>query len=62
MHSREVIALLEAAGWRLRRVKGSHHIYGKEGFRPIVVPHPEKDLPIGTLRAIEKLSGVPLRR
>ena len=62
MHSREVIALLTAAGWQLRRIKGSHHIYGKEGCRPVVVPHPEKDLPIGTLKAIERHSGVRLRR
>jgi len=61
VHSREVIAILEAAGWRLRRIKGSHHVYGKEGCRPVVVPHPEKDLPLGTLKAIEKQSGVRLR-
>jgi len=61
MNSRQVISMLQAAGWQLRRVKGSHHVYGKEGRRPVVVPHPEKDLPIGTIKAIEKQSGVRLR-
>jgi len=61
MSSREVISKLEAAGWRLGRIKGSHHVYGKEGRRPVVVPHPEKDLPIGTVKAIEKQSGVQLQ-
>lgn len=34
----EVRRLLEREGWRLLRIKGSHHSFGKPGFRNIVVP------------------------
>ncbi|MGH7559398.1 MAG: type II toxin-antitoxin system HicA family toxin [Gemmatimonadales bacterium] len=61
MNSREIIAKLEAAGWKLLRVKGSHHVFGKQGSYPVVVPHPEKDVPIETIKRIEKLCGFPLR-
>jgi predicted RNA binding protein YcfA (HicA-like mRNA interferase family) len=59
--SREVIARLEADGWRLARVKGDHHQYRhpiKKGT--VTVPHPWKDIPIGTLRHIFKTAGLPL--
>lgn len=50
MGSREVIAVLKADGWKLDRVKGSHHVFvhdSKPGI--VVVPHPKKDLPTATL-------------
>jgi len=52
--------ILEKFGWTLARVKGSHYIYMKEGFKTIlVVPvHSNKDLPIGTLKAILKDAGL----
>lgn len=62
MSSREVIQRIEADGWRLARVKGSHHVYRhpeKPGL--VVVKHPAKDFPLGTLRSMEKQSGVALR-
>ncbi len=39
--------LLESRGWRLRRIRGSHHIYTKEGIAArISVPvHGNTDLP-----------------
>ena len=42
-------------------MKGSHH-HLKHPTKPgtVTVPHPEKDLPIGTLKSIEKQSGVKL--
>jgi predicted RNA binding protein YcfA (HicA-like mRNA interferase family) len=60
--SREIIRKLEAAGWRLVRTTGSHHHFRHDG-RPgtVTVPHPVKDMPPGTLRSIEKQSGVKLR-
>ncbi len=62
MNSREVIRRIEADGWVLVRVKGSHHVY-RHPTKPglVVVKHPAKDFPLGTLRSIEKQSGVPLR-
>jgi predicted RNA binding protein YcfA (HicA-like mRNA interferase family) len=62
MSSREVIRLLEDRGWVLDRVKGSHHHFihpTKPGT--VTVPHPRREIPIGTLRSIEKHSGVMLR-
>ena len=61
MDSREIIRRLEAHGWRLARVKGSHHHF-KHPTRPetVTVKHPAKDFPIGTLKSIERQSGVDL--
>ena len=62
MNSREVIKALKADGWTEVRVKGSHHYFKhpkKTGT--VTVPHPEKDFPIGTLKSIERQSGVKLR-
>jgi len=56
-----VIRRLTDAGWKLARVKGSHHHY-KHDSNPnlVTVPHPKKDIPLGTLRSIERASGVKL--
>jgi predicted RNA binding protein YcfA (HicA-like mRNA interferase family) len=59
MSSREVIKLIEADGWIHKRTKGSHWIFAhptKSGI--VVVPHPKKDLPQGTLRNILKAAGL----
>jgi predicted RNA binding protein YcfA (HicA-like mRNA interferase family) len=43
-------------------VTGSHHHFmhpSKPGI--VTIPHPKSDLPVGTVRAIEKQSGVKLR-
>jgi predicted RNA binding protein YcfA (HicA-like mRNA interferase family) len=34
----EVRKLLERNGWQLVRIKGSHHIFHKPGFRQTIVP------------------------
>ena len=61
MQSREVIARLEKAGWRKVRQRGSHIQLKKDGVAALVtVPHPKKELKIGTLRSIERASGVTL--
>lgn len=57
--SHEIIDLLKKAGFVLDRVKGSHHIF----YHPInkkraVVPHPKKDLPVGTANTILKQAGI----
>jgi predicted RNA binding protein YcfA (HicA-like mRNA interferase family) len=50
------IRKLEGEGWRLVRTKGSHRQY-MLGARRVTVPHPVKDLPIGTLRSIFRQAG-----
>jgi predicted RNA binding protein YcfA (HicA-like mRNA interferase family) len=56
-----VIRCITAAGWELVRTKGSHRHF-KHANRPgiVTVPHPKKDLPVGTLKSIERQSGVKL--
>ncbi len=62
MNSRTIIRAIEAAGWTLVATRGDHHQF-KHPTLPgrVTVPHPKRDLPIGTLRSIEKQSGVKLR-
>ena len=59
MKSRDVIAKLEADGWFEVRQSGSHKQFrhpNKPGT--VTVPHPKKDMPIGTLKSIEKQAGL----
>lgn len=52
--------ILERLGWRLARIKSSHHIYKKPGEVAIVtVPvHGNKDLRQGTQATIMKVAGL----
>ncbi len=58
MNSVDLIKRLERAGWVLRGVKGSHHVY-THPERPghISVPHPRKDLGVGLVRKLLKQAG-----
>ena len=63
MNSRKLIKAIEADGWVLKRVTGSHHHYvhpSKSGL--VTVPHPKRDLPLGMVKAIERQSGLKLTR
>ncbi|HME69102.1 MAG TPA: type II toxin-antitoxin system HicA family toxin [Myxococcota bacterium] len=61
MGSREVLSRLKEAGWFEVARKGSH-VQLKHSQRPgrVTVPHPKRDLPIGTLKSIERQSGIRL--
>lgn len=61
MSSKEVIKKLKNAGWTQTRKRGSHAVF-EHSTNPtiVVVPHPKRDLAIGTLKSIEKASGVKL--
>lgn len=52
--------VLENHGWVLRRIQGSHHIYGQPGNAVILtVPvHGNRDLKRGTLRQLMKAAGL----
>lgn len=58
MNSRQIIQQLEADGWFLARVKGSHHQF-KHPTKPglVTVKHPDSDIPAGTLNSIRKQAG-----
>jgi predicted RNA binding protein YcfA (HicA-like mRNA interferase family) len=61
MYSRDIIAVLKSDGWAQVAQKGSH-VQFKHPNKPgrVTVPHPKKDIPIGTLRSIEKQAGLKL--
>ncbi|MEH6789958.1 type II toxin-antitoxin system HicA family toxin [Parasphingorhabdus sp.] len=53
---------LKRAGWQEVRQSGSHkHLRHPDRPGTVTVPHPKSDLPIGTLKSIERQSGVDLR-
>jgi len=54
--SKKIIKRLLSEGWELTGVRGSHHKFQREGAS-VIVPHPKRDLPIGTARAIAKATG-----
>ncbi|MDD5330243.1 MAG: type II toxin-antitoxin system HicA family toxin [Sulfuricella sp.] len=59
MNSVDIIKKLEQAGWVLRGVKGSHHIYTHpERGGHISVPHPKRDMGIGLVRKLLKQAGL----
>jgi predicted RNA binding protein YcfA (HicA-like mRNA interferase family) len=62
MNGKQVIKKLEASGWRLARIDGSHHVMEMDGVqRCVPVPvHGNHDIGIGLLKKIEKQTGVKM--
>ena len=59
MNSKDLIRLLIKAGWQEVRVTGSHHHFRNPKNKLLItVPHPKKDLPIGTVNNILKAAGL----
>jgi predicted RNA binding protein YcfA (HicA-like mRNA interferase family) len=61
MHSRDVIRQLHKGGWYEVNQVGSHKQFRhptKKGR--VTVPHPNRDIPIGTLKSIEKQAAIKL--
>lgn len=56
MDSRTIIKKLLADGFKPMSVHGSHNKFRK-GSHVVIVPHPKKDLPIGTINSIYKQAG-----
>jgi predicted RNA binding protein YcfA (HicA-like mRNA interferase family) len=54
--SKKIVKRLEQEGWEFVRAAGSHHKFRKDG-KIVIVPHPKKDLPLGTARSIAKMAG-----
>lgn len=57
---KKLCKLLEAKGWELKRVNGSHYIYIKTGEQArISVPvHSNKPLKIGLQNHLMKIAGI----
>ena len=57
--SREIIRKLNADGWYEVGCDGDHHQFKhpiKKGR--VTVTHPKKDIPVGTVKNIERQSGI----
>jgi predicted RNA binding protein YcfA (HicA-like mRNA interferase family) len=62
VNSREIIKKLMQDGWFEVSQAGSHKQF-KHPTKPgrVTVPSPRKNVPMGTLRSIEKQAGIKLR-
>jgi len=62
MNSREIVRAIEADGWRRVAQRGDH-VQFKHPTKPgrFTVPHPTRDIPLGTLKSIERQAGIKLR-
>ncbi len=50
---------MEKAGWVLRGVKGSHHIFTHPTIPGhVCIPHPRKDLGVGLIHKLMKQAGL----
>lgn len=59
--SREIIKILKSNGWYEVNCVGDHHQYKhptKKGR--VTVPHPKKDMPLGTQKSILKQAGIKI--
>ena len=62
INSRTIIKILEKHGWYRADQSGSHIQFrhpSKKGR--VTVPHPKKDIPIGTLKSIERQSEIKFK-
>ena len=59
MNGNDIITKLKAAGWKLDRINGSHHIVLKDGNA--VPVHGSRDIGTGLVAAIQRQSGVKLK-
>ncbi len=64
MTSHDLIKILEKEGWVLQkgRGKGDHRIFKKGNLTAPPVPHPKRELPLGTLRNILKGCGIDRKK
>lgn len=58
--SKQMIKILEENGFQLKSHKGGSHVkmYNPETKKTVIVPYHNKDLPIGTEKAILKQAGL----
>lgn len=62
LSSREVLKRLLLDGWEIMTQSGSHvQLKHTTKVGKVTVPHPRKDLPLGTLKSIEKQANTRLR-
>ena len=55
--SEHIITILVKNGFVFKSSKGSHHKYMK-GNRIVIIPHPRKEIPMGTFLSIVRQAGL----
>lgn len=57
---KEMVRLLERHGWRVSRIRGSHHILARADREEVIaIPiHGNKDLKAGMVNHILKVAGI----
>jgi predicted RNA binding protein YcfA (HicA-like mRNA interferase family) len=62
MNGKQVITRLKQEGWTLIKINGSHHMMQNiELNKKVPIPvHSSRDIKIGTIKSIEKQTGVKL--
>jgi len=60
VHGKRFCRALEDTGWELKRIKGSHHIYAREGtpLRISVPVHGKTPLKTGLLKHLMRLASI----
>ncbi|MBK9459993.1 MAG: type II toxin-antitoxin system HicA family toxin [Sphingobacteriales bacterium] len=60
LSGKHLCQLAEQEGWELKRINGSHYIYGKEGkVERLSIPvHGNTPLKIGLLKSLLKIMGI----
>ncbi len=58
-NSRDIVRRLEREGFVLVGVRGSHHQYKHSDGRKVSVPHPRRDIPLGTTFSIYQQAHWP---
>ncbi|SES66834.1 type II toxin-antitoxin system HicA family toxin [Paracoccus homiensis] len=56
-NSKKLLKMLKAEGFEEIQKRGSH-LKLRKGERTVILPHPKKDLPLGTVRAIYRQAGL----
>ena len=53
----DVKRMLEAKGYRMTRISGSHHVFTKAGVRPVPIPVHNGKVTPGYVRMVRKLEA-----
>lgn len=53
--NKKIVKHLKDEGYEHLGSKGSHHKF-RRGAITVIVPHPKKDLPVGTAQSISKMA------
>lgn len=49
--------MLEARGYRLARISGSHYVFAKAGYRPVPIPVHRGKVKFAYVRMVERLEA-----